>query len=58
LTLAESKDDEKDEYMEVNGFKIIIDKELYGLYNSFYIDYVSNIFSKGFRVIPGARTQF
>lgn len=53
IALEGSKDENKDYYKEIDGIKVIVEKDLVEQFNGFDIDYATGWFNKGFRIIPG-----
>lgn len=53
ITLEGSTDNEKDYYEEVNGLKMIIEKDLLNQFKDFKIDYSDGWFRKGFTITAG-----
>lgn len=53
IALEGSKDDEKDHYEEINGFRILVEKDVLDQYKSFNIDYADSWFGKGFKINAG-----
>jgi len=53
MALEGSKNDTKDMLLEINGIKVIVEKDLMKKFNGFKIDYSDGWFNKGYRIISG-----
>jgi iron-sulfur cluster assembly protein len=53
IALEGSKDDTKDHYEEINGLKLIVEKDILNQFHNFHIDYSDGWFSRGFRISAG-----
>lgn len=53
IALEEQKNEEKDYDEEINGLKLLVEKDLLDQYKSFKVDYSDGWFRKGFSIQAG-----